>query len=440
MYQSFSPAFLRSHLRPFLFLLAAFEISCGSKPDAVTKTIQTSAVSVTTAVAVSREVPADFEETGTFIAEETSQIAPVAPGRVLNTPVNVGAWVKKGDIICELDPRDAQLRLDQARAQLQEANASVRQMQSRIGWTSGNFDPDKVPEVAAARASWELAQANARMAAADAQRYSTLASSGDVSRSAVDRARTQEETAQAQVNSARQQYEAAANAARQSSEMVSTSQATLESVKVQVAQAEKALADTRIRAPFDGFITARPVAAGQYVALQDKIATIVRIDTVKLDLQTPEQRASMAHIGDKVTARVAAFPNREFLGRVIAVNASVDPNSRAFILEASFDNKDTSLKPGMFATAHVQLPGATTAVFVSKQAVLRDKTTDSNQVYVVSDGKAHLRVVALQGTSGDEVRLASGVSGGETVATSNLTDLFDGAAVTASQANSAGGK
>ena len=114
---------------------------------------------------------------------------------------------------------------------------------------------------------------------------------------------------------------------------------------------------------------------------------------------------------------------------MIAVNASVDPNSRAFILEAAFENHDAALKPGMFATARVQLPGTASAVFVPKQAVLRDKTTDSNQVFTVSDGKAHLRVVAIQDSTDTEVRLASGIAGGEIVATSKLSELFDGALV-----------
>jgi len=418
-------------MKSVLIFLVLILVACGSKQPVEVKT-SAAPVAVTTAKATIRQVPADFEETGTFIAEESSQIAPVAAGRVIATPVDVGAHVGKGDIICELDPRDAQLRLDQARAQLEEATASVRQMQSRIGLSGAprsTFDAEKVPEVAAARANYESAQANARMAAADAQRYASLAVTGDVSQSALQRARTQQETAEAQVNGAKQQYEAAANAARQSSEAVSTSLASLDSVKAQVAQAEKSLADTKIRAPFDGFITGRPVAAGEYVALTDKIATIVRIGTVKLDLETPEQRASLAHVGDKVVAKVAAFPNREFQGRVIAVNASVDPNSRAFILEAAFENHDAALKPGMFATAHVQLPGSASGIFVPKQAVLRDKTTDSNQVFTIGEGKARLRVVAIQEAASNDIRIASGISGGETVATSNLSELFDGAPV-----------
>src|ERR1019366_7022618 len=98
-------------------------------------------------------------------------------------------------------------------------------------------------------------------------------------------------------------------------------------IRAQLAQAEKGLADTTIRAPFDGFITARPVAAGEYVAFSNKIATIVRIGSMKLQLQTPEQRAARGKLGMTVLARVAAYPDREFTGTVSAVNPSVDPNS-----------------------------------------------------------------------------------------------------------------
>src|SRR5690348_17020237 len=86
-----------------------FVTGCGSKPAVEAKTTAPAAVTVTTATAIVREVAADFEETGSFIADESSLIAPVIPGRIVSTPVNVGAWVKQGDIVCELDPRDAQL-------------------------------------------------------------------------------------------------------------------------------------------------------------------------------------------------------------------------------------------------------------------------------------------------------------------------------------------
>jgi len=417
-----------------LAALGLITCACSSKQVAApTASVEAKPVAVSIATATSREVPADFVETGTFMADETSDIAPPVAGRVIATPVDVGAQVKAGQVICELDHRDAELRLQQMKAQLDESNASVRQARSRIGLKDGVFDPGKVPEVAGALANYQAAQAQAKMAGADAQRYANLVATGDVSRSAYEKARTQQETAEAQANASRQQYEAAANSARQSFEMGSTSQASLESMKAQVAQAEKALADTTIRAPFDGYITARPVAAGEYVALTNKIATIVRIGSLKLELQTPEQRASQAHLGDAVIAHVSAYPDREFPGRVSAINQSVDPNSRIFILVARFENPDTALKPGMFASARVRLPGSAPGIFVPKLAVVRDKTTDSNQVFAIQGGRARLRVVSVGDAQGDLVRIMTGVADGETVATSGQVDLYDGVPVAQNQ-------
>src|ERR1039457_4898489 len=229
-----------------LVLTSLLLARCGSsKPIAAAGSVEPIKVPVATALAVTRTVPAAFQETGSFVADETSDIAPMVPGRVISTPVNVGDFVKHGQVICELDHRDGQLRLDQARAALDQATAGVRQSQSRIGFSGqGKFDPALMPETVAARASLESAQALARQAAADATRYETLVSSGDVSRSAYERARTQQEPAEAQANPARQQYEATLNGARQSWGAVENSQASLEGMRAQLAQAQKGLADT----------------------------------------------------------------------------------------------------------------------------------------------------------------------------------------------------
>jgi multidrug efflux pump subunit AcrA (membrane-fusion protein) len=405
--------------------------ACSQSKDVVTTAHAASErIVVSTAQTVVRTVPAAFEVTGTFNADETSDIAPPAGGRVIATPVNVGDFVKQGAVICELDHRDAQFKLEQAHAQLDEATSALRQTQSHIGWTTAaKFDPALVPEVAAARAASESAQAQAKMAAADARRYESLVGSGDVSRGAYERARTQQETAEAQANAARQQYEAALNAARQGFGAVESSRATSEAVRVQLAQAQKGLEDTTVRAPFDGYITARPVAAGEYVSLASKIATIVQIGSLKLQLQAPEQRAANVRTGMTVTARVSAYPDREFSGKVTAVNPSVDPNSRVFMVEARFDNPGAKLRPGMFATARVLLPGGETAVFIPRRAVIRDKTTDSYQVFTIDRGAAHLHVVLAGDVDGDSIRIRSGLAGGETVATSNQGELFDGASV-----------
>ena len=414
-----------------LILCALITAGCARNEAATTSVASSPKATVVSVVrAISRTVPASFEETGTFNPDETSDIAPLVAGRVMATPVNVGDFVKRGQVICELDHRDAQLRLDQARAQLEESTASLRQAQSRIGWDGkASFDAANLPEVIAARANYQSAQAQAKMAAADSKRFENLVATGDVSRSAFEKARTAQETAEAQANAARQQYEAALNAARMSFAAVETSQASLSAMRAQVAQAEKGLTDTTITAPYDGYITARIVAAGVYVGLNNKIATIVRIGLLKLQLQTPEQRTAQLKVGMPVVARVSAYPGRDFTGKVTALNPSVDPGSRIFILEARFDNPHVELRPGMFATARILLPGGEDAVFVPQSAVVRDKTTDSYQVFAVENKTARLRVVTIGDAAEGLVRIQSGLRGGETVATNHQAELYDGASV-----------
>ena len=99
-----------------LFIASLFLAGCSANhPAAAAGPAGPKTVSVTTAQAVTRTVPAAFQETGTFVADETSDIAPLVAGRVIATPVNVGDFVKRGQVVCELDHRDAQLRLDQAK-------------------------------------------------------------------------------------------------------------------------------------------------------------------------------------------------------------------------------------------------------------------------------------------------------------------------------------
>ena len=141
-----------------------------------------------------------------------------------------------------------------------------------------------MPEVLSAKASYDSAVAQAKMSEADAQRYDALIKTGDVSQSAYDKARTQADTAKEQTNSARQLYEASLNSARQNFQGVINAQASLAYARAQTAIARKAVDDTIIKAPFAGYVSSRPVAVGQYVALTAKIATVVRVTPLKLEL------------------------------------------------------------------------------------------------------------------------------------------------------------
>lgn len=421
-----------SRLQLTLFLVILISSACAPPPGAPPKKEKrpTEKVIYSIAKATVREVPAHIQATGSFIAEESSDVAPAVGGRVAATPVEIGDFVKKGQLICKLEDREAQLRLDQARAALEQSRYLLRQAQSRVGLSDdGRFDPDAVPEVASARAAYESALASARLAAADAMRYENLVKSGDVSQSTYEKFKTQKQTAEAAADSARRQYEAQINMAKQNFRAIEAAKASVAASEAQLAQAQKILDDTSIRAPFDGYVTDRPVSVGQWLGTNSKVATVVHISTVRLQLRMPEQQAAVVRKGMSVTARVAAYPNRDFIGTIISVVPAVDASSRAFIAEARFDNAKGEIRPGMFANAKLMLPSLERAVFVPSAAVFYDNTTDAYHVYSVVQGTARLNVVLKGDVEGDLVRILGGLKGDETVVVDHLAELYDGARI-----------
>lgn len=420
-----------------VILISAALVGCGSKSSPVEAKSDSPAESsrtptLTTVRALTRSVAAAVQATGSFVAKESSDVAPQAAGRVIETPVDVGDFVKKGQLIARLDDRDPRLRLEQAEASEQQAQAAVRQAQSRIGLGAGQpFDANAVPEVLSAKAASESAAAQAKQAEADAKRYENLVMTGDVSRSAYEKARTSADTALAQANSARQQYEATLNAARQNFQGVTGAQASLESMHAQTELARKALEDTLIRAPFAGYVSARPIANGQYVALTARIATVLLITPIKLELQVPELNAPQMKLNANVEASVPGYPERIFNGKVTGINPAIDPNSRTFTVIAEFANADLALKPGMFATARILLPGSSLGIFVPRTSINTDPTTSSSQLFFIRDGKARVAVVQLGMIEGDQVQILSGLAADAIVATDHLQDLYDGQSVQA---------
>ena len=387
-------------------------------------------VAVTTAKAVAREVPSYIQATGSLIAEETSDVAPQTSGQVISTPVNVGAFVRQGDVLARLNQRDAQLRLQQAQAGVTQAVAGVRQAEARLGLSpGGNFDASTIPEVRSASAALEQAEANLRLAEANEKRYRELVQTGDVAMSVYDQYRTARDTARAQVNNARQQLETAINVARQSNQAVQSAEAQVESARSAVAIAQKAVADTVVRAPYAGYVSSRPVAVGEYVTPASVIATVLRTNPIKLDMQVPEADVPFVTPGMGVSLQVEAHGDKNFAGQVSAVNPAIDPASRSATVEALVENGDNALRSGMFATARIVRPGGSTVVFVPKAAVVSDQNTQSYRVFVVQNDTARLRVVQVGQEEGDTIQILNGVNADETVATGNLDQLYEGARV-----------
>ncbi len=423
-------------VKPLIILLTAFLLAaCGSssadtRRNQNQREEQVPVIAVTTTRAESREIPAFIQATGSLVADEASSVAPKVAGKVANVGVDIGQFVSQGTMIVKIDDRDARLQLANAQAGVKQAQAAVRQAEARLGLEPrGSFSASAVPEVRAANAAYQQAQAELRQAEANEQRYRGLVESGDVSMVAYETYRTTRDTTRARVNAAKEQLDAAVNAARQNNQAIAAAQANVEAAQSQVRIAEQAVADTVVRAPFSGFISERPVAVGEAVTSATSLATLLRTNPIKIQIQIAEADVPAIGIGRNVSIEVPAYRERRFSGTVTAINPAVDAASRSAIVEASIANGDNALRPGMFGTARITREGGTTGIFVPKSAVHNDQATQAYRAFVIVEGIAKLRTLQLGTEEGDSVQIMDGVAADEVVATSNLDQLYEGARV-----------
>lgn len=387
-------------------------------------------ISITVGKSESREVAAAIRATGSLLADETSDVAPKIAGKISNVYVNVGEFITSGSPIVKIDDKDAKAQLATAQAAVKQAVAAVRQAEAKLGLEpNGSFNASTIPEVRAANANYQQALAELKQAETNEARYRDLAQTGDVAMVTYEQYRTARDTARAKANNAHELLDAAANAARQSNQAIVSAKAAVEAAQTEVANAQRAVTDTVVLAPFSGFISNRPVAVGEYVSSASIVATILRTNPIKAQVQISEADVPAVSIGKGVSVEVDAYKDRKFAGFVSAVNPAVDPVSRAAMVEARIDNAGNALRTGMFVTAQITREGGGRGIFVPKAAAMLDATTNSYKVFTIADGVAHLRVVQLGADEGDAYEIMSGVEADETVATSNLDQLFEGARV-----------
>jgi len=387
-------------------------------------------ITITTARSESKDLPAYIQVTGNLIADESSDVSPQVAGKIVSTPVNIGAFVHQGDIIARLDDRDARLKVKEAEVNVRQAQVAVRQAEAKLGLDSkGNFDANIIPEVRAANANYQQALAEQKLAESNERRYRELVETGDVAVILYDQYRTARETAQAKTNSAKQGLEAAKNAARQNNEAVRNAEVGVDAAKNQLAIAQKAVADMVVKSPYSGFVSARPIAVGEFVSTSTPIITLVRTNPLKAQLSVGEGDVPSLQNGMSVSLQVEAWKDRRFAGTVTAVNPSVDQTTRTAIVEAEVENGDNALRSGMFATARILRPGGAKGVFVPKSAVYSDINTQSYRVFVIEGDTAKLRVVQLGQQENDTWQIVSGLEADQTLATSNLAQLYEGAKV-----------
>src|SRR5712671_3587839 len=373
------------------------------------------AIVVSTTSAVVRQLPRYFEANGSLAANQQADVAAETSGKVAAVGVDLGSSVRRGQMIVKLDDADFRIRVQQAQAQLDQAKATLRQNEAKIGLRPGQkFNPENVPEVAAARSALELADKNLK-------RYEKLVETGDISRSAYDQQKSQRdqlaEQRQALVHQAQQNYAAVANA-----------QGAVDAAASQLSLAKRNLGYTVVVSPMPGYISDRPADVGEYVSPQQKVATVVNLNPLRVRIDVPEQAIPQVRTGESVSVSVSGYPDRNFAGRVARVSPNVTASSRTLTIEADVENPKAELKPGQFATVRILLPQTGSAVLVPQRALRT--ISGSTYVFVIKNGHVEQRLVQPGQTEGDLVELKSGVAADEVVATSNVDQLSDGAAVT----------
>ncbi|HKE96241.1 MAG TPA: efflux RND transporter periplasmic adaptor subunit [Povalibacter sp.] len=195
----------------------------------------------------------------------------------------------------------------------------------------------------------------------------------------------------------------------------------------EIALTEAQIAKTEIRAPFDGVVGLRYVSEGSFVNAATRIATLQRLDRLKVDFSIPEKYATRLRVGSPIAFAIAGG-DRRFQGQIYAFDPRIDTTTRTVLIRALCPNPEGRLLPGAFANVEVTLSQLSDALLVPAVAVVPG--LNEKNVFVVKDGKAEQRPVQTGTRTQSTVHVLSGLAPGDVVITSGLQQVRAGQAVT----------
>jgi membrane fusion protein (multidrug efflux system) len=341
--------------------------------------------------------------TGSLTADEKSSVASNTSGLAAEVRVDRGDIVKKGDVLVQIDATDAKNKLAEGQAMLDELKARLG-----LDGDMSKFNPYDEPEVRLAKASADLAASNFR-------RSKELYEKKVVSTEEFEHSQTE--------------YELAAQRYRQALFQIKQAYQVCRTAQIKLGILAKAVDDTTIRAPFAGFVAEKLVAVGEQISSgmqATKVVTLVRIDPLRLSLTVPQQDIGRVQPGQIVHFHVDSFPDRVFEARVKFIAPIVANDTRSMVAEAVAANPDSALRPGVFATAELELPTQRPSILAPVEAV--QWTGEQGKVFVDRDGVAREQVVALGEIIGKKIEIRSGLTGTETLV-ANPAHVHDGDAL-----------
>lgn len=205
------------------------------------------------------------------------------------------------------------------------------------------------------------------------------------------------------------------------------SHARLKEAQANLALAKTRLAKTEIRTPFAGRLGLRQVSPGDYVQAGQVIVNLEDIDSIKLDFRIPEKYLSKIRSGQKVRVEVDAFPEKDFSGKVFAIDPRIDDTTRTILLRARIPNPGGKLRPGMFARVALVVEERSNALLIPEQAIVPEGS--KKYVYRIEDGKAFRVLVSIGLRRKGEVEITGGLGAGDLIVTAGQMKLRDGSPV-----------
>jgi RND family efflux transporter MFP subunit len=361
-------------------------------------------IAVKTASAESRSIRKNIDITGTLVPDETTTVSCEVAGRVAEVRYDFGQPVRKGAVVARLDGTEFSIQLDRVKASLAQALA-------RVGLDPSQEDavPKDTPAIRSARAQYEDALHKFESA-------KKLVESGDIPRERFVEA-------EKLVNSRKAALDGQMDELR-------TQLANIMVIRAERRLAEKRLADTTVRAPFDGTVSAKHVSAGQFIKDNTPILTLVKTYPLRLRLDIPEVAAAMIFAGQVLTFTSEAIPGQEFRASVTQLNPSLEGRGRSLSAEARLSSSHPGLRPGMFVQVKLALSQGTNIVTVPKSALYQ--VAGLAKVFAIREGRARELRISPGEAGADWIEVGGGLlRPGEPVAVTNLGNLVDNAEVSA---------
>ena len=210
----------------------------------------------------------------------------------------------------------------------------------------------------------------------------------------------------------------------------------LRKVTALVEQLRAMISKKQVRAPFTGRLGIREINLGQFVQNGDKIVSLQSLDPIFVDFLLPQQLVSTLALGQKIILRTDAYPGREFVGELTAINSEIDRITRNIRLQGTLKNPDGALRPGMFARVEIFQGGADEVLRIPLTALFRAPYGDSVFVVLEKDGPdgkkekfVEQRFIRTGRTVGDFIAVTEGLKAGDTVVSAGTFKLRNGMGV-----------